>query len=88
MDLDFSQYNVSYTNPDEPRVGNMFSSYTLLYFIVAFINAALAGSSYLFIYTYSKGATIGETWLSGVLVTIAAFVLEIVVMTSYYSNRN
>lgn len=87
MDLDFSQYNMSYTNPDEPRLWNMLSSYTLLYFIAAVINAALAGSSYLFIYTYSRGAAIGDIWLSSVVVAIAAFVIEIVIMISYFSNR-
>ena len=87
MDLDFYQYNLSYTNPDEPRLWNMLSSYTLFYFIAAVINAALAGSSYLFIYTYSRGAAIGDIWLSSVVVAIAAFVLEIVIMISYFSNR-
>ncbi len=87
MDLDFSQYNVSYTNPDEPRLWNMLSSYALIYFIAGLINALLAGTSYLFLYAYSKGVTIEEIWLSGVLIAVATFVLEVIVMTSYFSSH-
>lgn len=87
MDLDFSQYNVSYTNPDEPRLWNMLSSYTLLYFIAGFINAVLAGTSYLFLYTYFTGTTIGEIGLASLLIAIAVFVLEVLVMSSYFSSR-
>ncbi len=75
MDLDFSQYNVSYTNPDEPKLWNMLSSYTLLYFIVGLMNSAIAGTSYLFLCMYFRGVTIEEIWLVGVLIAVAVFIL-------------
>lgn len=87
MELDYSQYNVSYTNPDEPRALNIFSSYTLLYFIAGLINGALAGASYLFLYTHFKGVTIEDIWLVGLLIFVGVVIIEVLILTSHLFVR-
>lgn len=87
MELDYSQYNIGYTNPDEPRALNIFSSYTFLYFIAGLINGALAGASYLFLYTHFKGVAIEDIWLVGIIIFIAVIVVEVLLLTSTLMHR-
>jgi len=87
MELDYSQFNVSYTDPDEPKAFNFFSSYTLLYLIAGLINGALAGVSYLFLYAYFRAVSIEDTWLVGVLIFMAVVIIEVLILTSYLHSR-
>lgn len=87
MELDYSQYNVSYTNPDEPRALNIFSSYTLLYFMAGLINGALAGASYLFLYAHFKGVTIEDIWFVGLLIFVGVVIIEVLILASHLFGR-
>lgn len=87
MEMNFIQYNVSYINPDEPKYLNIFSSYTLLYFVVCLINSVSVGAAYLFLRMYFKEVVIEDVWLIGLLISVGVVIIEVLVLIRYLSSR-
>ena len=86
MDVDYIKYNVCYIDPSFPRAFNLWSTYTLLFFIVALINAVLVGvGSYLVITHYCTG----EDWLRWLISLVIAVVLVVtqLIASIFYLTR-
>ena len=88
MERDFIKYNKCYIDPYFPRAFSPFSTYTLLFTIVALLNGALGGLGSYLVITYAKAAEGGVSWVIGLVIAIALVLAQLVAAFCYLRKHD
>ncbi len=87
IEKDFIKYNKCYTDPHYPPAFNLSSTYTLLFFFIAILNAGLGGAGSYLIIKYFTAAGGGLGWIISLVIAILILIAQ-VVLVAYYLRKS